>query len=118
MSTDAEGQALRRRVRLLDNIITEHHAASVMRDEHDVCPVCSEHGGVNLFMENALLWRGETTGMNGLVAEDVVNLRAWSYSLRKRYMERPHDEALYDLQEYLDDLADRLDASLRGLIPE
>ena len=51
-------------------------------------------------------------------AEDVVNLRAWSYSLRRRYMERPHDEALYDLQEYLDDLADRLDASLRGLIPE
>ena len=46
-----EIETLRARVKLLDRVITGHHEALVMREEHDVCPVCTELGPA-FFEEN------------------------------------------------------------------
>jgi hypothetical protein len=39
------------RVKQLDRLLVEHHAASVMREEHDVCPLCT----VAMFAETGAL---------------------------------------------------------------
>ena len=48
---------LRERVKLLDRVIGEHHSASVMREEHYVCPVCTEYGGGEFFSKTSALLR-------------------------------------------------------------
>jgi hypothetical protein len=58
-----DARLLADRVRLLDNVIGEHHSASVMREEFYECPVCVEHGGVEFFFETSRLLRAARPGL-------------------------------------------------------
>jgi len=63
-------QRLVDRVKLLDHVIQAHHASSIMRAEHNVCPVCYEAGGIEFFVQTGALLR-EATGESTAVPERV-----------------------------------------------
>jgi hypothetical protein len=51
---------LRERLRLLNDVIVEHHNANIIRDEFTVCPVCVKHGGPDFFYATRDLLREPT----------------------------------------------------------
>lgn len=48
--------AWRARLKLADSVCHAHHTASFMPEHLDVCPICTEAGGVEFYAENARLY--------------------------------------------------------------